>query len=204
MSIMSYYGYYILYVFIKKLMIKKILITIVVFSSLLLVSCWKQTTQTIEVNKWTMDIPLEWKSISAEVSKDKEVSFEVLWAYKEPTSNDNIGEFKWSITITEDIMIPHIEEKEYANNLQEKLIRNIIGAWLIDSGEFSVDNYNVYYNKFSVKDNMFDNIEKISYFWLQFNIPNVNKIYTITVISEDENQIDDIYKMIKKSLALKD
>ena len=180
------------------------MISTAIFASLLLVSCWKETTQTIEADKWSMDIPIEWKTVNAEVAKDKEVSFQVLGAYKEPTTDDNIWEFKWSITIAEDIMVAHIEEKEYIDNLQEKLIRNIIGAWLVDSGDFSVDDYNVYYNKFSVKDNMFDNIEEIAYFWIQFNIPNVNKIYTITVISENEDQIDDIYKMIKKSLKLKD
>lgn len=200
---MSYNGCYILLFFKIKMIIKKLLISLTIVTSLLLVSCWKETTQTIEADKWSMDIPIEWKTVSTEVDKDKEVSFEILGAYKESSTDDNIGKFKWSITIAKDVMIAHIEEKEYMNNLQEKLIRNIIGAWLIDSGDFSIGDYNVYYSKFSVKDNMFDNIEKIAYFWLQFNIPNVNKIYTITAISEDENQIDSIYKMIKNSLALK-
>ncbi len=200
---MSYYGSYILLFFKIKMILKKLLISITIIASLFLVSCGKETSQTIEIDKWSMNIPIEWKTVNAEIDKKKDVSFKILWAYKEPTTKNNIGNFKWSITMAEDIMVPHIEEKEYAKDLQEKLVRNIIWAKLIDSGDFSIGDYTVYYSKFSVRDNMFDNIEKISYFWLQFNIPNVNKIYTITAIDENEKQIDNIYKMIKKSLKLK-
>ena len=173
---------------------KKIFIWLLLLVSIFLVSCGntkEQSYQQVKVNNLVFQIPEKFVLVASD--KKKINKFEILQEYKLSTFSG----FADSLIIWKYIGEYPVSEEKFFSIIMDKFIRKIPWAATIDNGEFKKKDAKVFWFKYSVKDNLF-NDSKPDYYGLQAYIFDKKQVYVINYLSSKKDNIDQILDLLKK------
>jgi len=173
---------------------KKLALIILFSLSLFLYWCWEKkenNLQTIKFWEFQLDIPKDYVLVKTE--KKYSWKFTILYEYKESnfsgfSDSIIIAEYKWKIN----------DYKKFFSIIKDKFLRKIPWGKVLKIWDFSVSSYKVYWFKYAISNNLFNEKEN-SYYGLQAYIfVSKNKAYVINYLSIEEKNIDKFISLIKQ------
>ena len=87
----------------------------------------------------------------------------------------------------------------FFSSILDKIKKDIAWINILDNWNFKLDNTTIYYVKYKVDDNLFDDSKENIYYGFQVYILDKldKKIYIVSYISLEENYLNDIFDYIK-------
>ena len=89
------------------------------------------------------------------------------------------------------------DKKEFFSVIVDKFKREIVWSTILENGQMDIAWKNVYYFKYKVSDNMFDDASLNTYYWLQFYIFDKPNVYVISYVWLEQSKLNDIFEIVK-------
>ena len=165
-----------------------------VLGSIFLYGCWEKKENNLQTIKfWEFQINIPKNYVLVKTEKKYSWKFTILYEYKESTFSDFsdsiiIAKYKWRIN----------DYKKFFLIIKDKFLRKVSWAKVVKSWDFSISSYKVYWFKYAISNDLFNEKEN-SYYGLQVYIfVSKNKAYVINYLSTKKENVDKFLCLVKQ------